>query len=265
MTTLVDGLGGSAAPASGARLLVVEDEAPTRRSLVMYLRHRGYRTDEAATAADALRSWDAQRPDAILLDLGLPDRDGVEIIARIRREATTPIIILSARGDERDRIDGLEAGADDYLAKPFSVDELNARIRAVLRRAGGAAAATDGRIRLGPVEMDPLRRAVTVDGNEVRFTRREYELLKVLLSNQGRVVTRERILRAVWGLAYASESQYVHVYVGRVRRKLADACGAAIADRLFETETGIGYRVASDEALRADRESDGPSGPEQSA
>ena len=234
---------------AGPRLLVVEDEEPTRRSLVTYLRHRDYRVDEAACAADALRLWSAQRPDAILLDLGLPDLDGVEVVYRIRREASTPIIILSARGDERDRIAGLDAGADDYLGKPFAVDELNARIRAVLRRAGGPAAQPDGTLRLGPVELNPLRREVHVAGNPVRLTPREYQLLHELLGRQGRVVTRERLLRAVWGPAYADASQYLHVYVGRLRHKLADAGAGPIAERLFVTETGIGYRVADAESL----------------
>jgi two-component system KDP operon response regulator KdpE len=233
----------------GPRLLVVEDEAATRHSLVAYLRHRDYRVDEADCAADALRSWDAHRPDAILLDLGLPDLDGVEVVHRIRREAATPIIILSARGDERDRIAGLDAGADDYLGKPFAVDELNARIRAVLRRAGGPAAQPDGKLRLGPVELDPLRREVRVAGNVLRLTPREYHLLEVLLGNQGRVVTRERLLRAVWGLAYTDASQYLHVYVGRLRRKLADGGAGSLAELLFTTETGIGYRVADETSL----------------
>jgi two-component system KDP operon response regulator KdpE len=236
--------------APGPRLLIVEDEEPTRRTLAAYLRKRDYRVDEADCAAEALRSWDAHRPDAILLDLGLPDLDGVEVVHRIRREAATPIIILSGRGEERDRIFGLDAGADDYLGKPFSVDELNARIRAVLRRAGGPGAEPDGRLRLGPVELDPLRREVKVAGNLVRLTPREYQLLQVLLGNQGRVVTRERLLRAVWGLAYTDASQYLHVYVGRLRRKLSDAGAGPVAERLFTTETGIGYRVADATSLQ---------------
>jgi two-component system KDP operon response regulator KdpE len=236
--------------AAGPRLLLVEDEEPTRRALAAYLRHRDYRVDEAACAVDALRAWEAQRPDLILLDLGLPDLDGVDVIRRVRREAATPIIVLSARGEERDRIGGLEAGADDYLAKPFSVEELNARIRAVLRRMGGQASEPDGRLRLGPIELDPVRREVRAAGNLVRLTPREYELLKVLLSNQGRVVTRERILRAVWGLAYTDASQYVHVYVGRLRRKLSEAGAGSLVEGLFVTETGIGYRVADAESLR---------------
>jgi two-component system KDP operon response regulator KdpE len=233
----------------GPYLLVVEDEEPARRSLAGYLRRREYQVAEAATAAEALRAWDGRRPDLILLDLGLPDAEGVEVIRRVRRDAATPIIILSARGEERDRIAGLEAGADDYLAKPFGVDELNARIKAVLRRSGGPAIAPDGSLRLGPVELDPVRREVRSAGNAVRLTPHEYELLKVLLSNQGRVVTRERLLRAVWGQAYTDAIQYVHVYVGRLRRKLAEGGGGAAVDRLFVTETGVGYRVADAESL----------------
>lgn len=235
--------------APGPHLLIVEDEEPARRALASYLRRRDYRVDEAATASDALRAWDGQRPDVILLDLGLPDRDGVEVIRRIRRESATPIIILSGRGEERDRILGLEAGADDYLAKPFGVDELNARIRAVLRRAGGAGSSPDGCLRLGPIELDPVRREVRVAGQVVRLTPHEYELLKVMLANQGRVVTRERILRAVWGLAYSDASQYVHVYIGRLRRKLAEAGAGPLAELLFVTEPGIGYRVADEGSL----------------
>jgi two-component system KDP operon response regulator KdpE len=238
---------------SGPALLLVEDEIGARRALAEYLDRSGYEVYAAGTAHEAMRLWDAHRADLVLLDLGLPDLDGVDVIRRIRREATTPIIILSARGDERDKIDGLEAGADDYLTKPFAMDELNARIRAVLRRAGGRDADASGRLTLGPIELDPVRRAVTVAGEPVRLTPREYELLKVLLSHQGRVLTKARLLRAVWGLAYADESAYLHVYVNRLRRKLSDAtgrAGGASIGGLIETEPGIGYRVADHDSLQ---------------
>jgi two-component system KDP operon response regulator KdpE len=238
---------------NGPALLLVEDEAGARRALAEYLGRCGYGVFEAATAQEAMRLWDAHRADLVLLDLGLPDLDGVDVIKRIRREATTPIIILSARGDERDKIGGLEAGADDYLTKPFATDELNARIRAVLRRAGGPDADVQGCLRLGVIEMDQVRRSVSVAGEPVRLTPREYELLKVLLSNQGRVLTKARLLRAVWGLAYAEESTYLHVYVNRLRRKLSAAAGAgtvgASIEGLIETEPGIGYRVADNESV----------------
>jgi two-component system KDP operon response regulator KdpE len=237
---------------TGPSLLIVEDEEPARHALAEYLERRGYEVHQADTAQEAIRQWDAHRADAVLLDLGLPDLDGVDVIRRIRREAVTPIIILSARGDERDKISGLEAGADDYLTKPFALDELNARIRAVLRRASGASADAAGCLRLGPIELDAVRHEVRVAGELVRLTPREFELLKVMLANQGRVLTRARLLRAVWGLAYADESSYLHVYVNRLRRKLSAALpadNAASLAELIETEPGIGYRIADHESL----------------
>lgn len=231
---------------AGPRLLLVEDDDAARRHLEAYLARTGYHVDEAGTAADALRAWDAHRADLVLLDLGLPDGDGVDIVRRIRREATTPIVILSARGSERDKIAALEAGADDYLTKPFGTDELNARIRAVLRRAVGPAGDAQGRLTLGPIELDVLRHAVTVAGTPVRLTPREFELLKVLLEHPGRVVTKGRLLRAVWGLAYSEESHYVHVYVNRLRRKLAAADPDGSVEDLIATEPGVGYRMAED-------------------
>jgi two-component system, OmpR family, KDP operon response regulator KdpE len=239
---------------TGPNLLIVEDEEPARRALAEYLERRGYDVCQAATAVEAMRRWDARRADVVLLDLGLPDLDGVDVVRRIRREATTPIIILSARGDERAKIDGLEAGADDYLTKPFAMDELNARIRAVLRRAGGPEADSTGCLRLGPIELDTVRHEVHVAGVLVRLSPREYELLKVMLSNQGRVLTKARLLRAVWGLAYADESAYIHVYINRLRRKLAAAAPASTLDGLIETEPGIGYRVADHTAIPATAE-----------
>lgn len=228
----------------GPRLLLVEDDPEARRLLETYLRRSGYRVDEAGTAVDAMRAWDAHRADLILLDLGLPDADGVDLVRRVRREATTPIVILSARGAEHDKIAALEAGADDYLAKPFGTDELNARIRAVLRRAAGPDADAQGRLVLGPIELDTLQHTVTVGGTPVRLTPREFELLKVLLAYPGRVVTKGRLLRAVWGLAYAEESHYVHVYVNRLRRKLAAADPGGSIEELIATEPGVGYRMA---------------------
>jgi two-component system KDP operon response regulator KdpE len=235
---------------TGPALLIVEDDEPARHALTEYLQRCGYEIYQAASALDAMRQWDAHRADLVLLDLGLPDLDGVDVIRRIRREATTPIIILSARGDERDKIAGLEAGADDYLTKPFATDELNARIRAVLRRAGGPDADAKGCLRLGPIELDGVRREVRVSGEPVRLTPREYELLKVMLSSQGRVLTKARLLRAVWGLAYADESAYLHVYVNRLRHKLSAAAPATSLEGLIETEPGIGYRIADHESLR---------------
>ena len=227
----------------GPALLLVEDDAPTRRAVAAYLEKHGYRIDEAADAREALRAWEARRADLVLLDLGLPDLDGVEVVRRIRREATTPIVILSARGEERDKVAALEAGADDYLTKPFGTEELHARIRAVLRRAAGPAADASGLLVLGPVSLDIGRREVRVGERPVELTTREYELLKVLLSQPGRVVTRQRLLRSVWGAAYAEEAHYLHVYVSRLRRKLAAADPTGAAGRIIVADPGVGYRV----------------------
>ena len=235
--------------AGGALLLLIEDDVPTRRALVANLVGHGHQVDEAGTAADGLRAWGDRRPDLILLDLGLPDRDGLAIIRQIRREAATPILVLSARGDEHDRVTALEQGADDYLTKPFGLAELRARIAALLRRAAGPLADAGGLLTVGPVTLDVARREVHVAEQLVELTPREYELLKVLLGRAGSVVTRGRLLRAVWGAAYSDESHSLHVYVSRLRRKLA----AAGAGELIVAEPGVGYRVLLPEsAIQAD-------------
>jgi two-component system, OmpR family, KDP operon response regulator KdpE len=234
----------------GPHVLIVEDDEPTRSAVGANLRGHGYRVAEAGTVADAMRSWDADRPDLILLDLGLPDGDGSTLIRRVRRDTTTPILVLSARGQEHDKVDALDAGADDYVTKPFGLAELRSRIAAVLRRAAGPGAGTDGAIELGPIRLDPARRVATVAGAPIDLTPREYELLKTLLANQGRLVTKQRLLRAVWGTAYAGEEHYLHVYVSRLRRKLAAADPDGSTRRLIVAEPGVGYRVAEAEAAR---------------
>ena len=172
--------------------------------------------------------------------------DGVEVIRRIRREATTPIIVVSARGREEDRVAALDAGADDYLTKPFGLTELHARMRAVLRRAAGPEADTEGCLRLGPVVLDVPRHEVRVGDAPVELTPREFELLKVLLSQPGRVITAGRLLRAVWGTAYSDEGHYLHVYVSRLRRKLAAADPSGAAAKLIVAEPGVGYRIVGE-------------------
>jgi two-component system KDP operon response regulator KdpE len=226
-----------------AHLLVVEDDEPTRRSVVANLAAHDYEVAEAPDGAEALRRWETQRPDLVVLDLGLPDVDGLSLIRRIRREATTPILILSARGEERDKVAALEGGADDYVAKPFGMAELRARIQALLRRAGGSSADAGGIVVLGSVRLDVARRSVSVNDAPVDLTPREYELLKVLLSQPGRLLTRGRLLRAVWGSAYAEEGHYLHVYVSRLRQKLAAADPSGATRDLIVAEPGVGYRV----------------------
>ena len=227
----------------GPGILIVEDDDALRSALRRDLVARGFHVDDVRDGREALARWEAHRPDAILLDLGLPDMDGTRLIRRVRREASTPILVISARDAEATKVEALELGADDYVTKPFGTAELHARLRAVLRRAGGAATDADGRVTAGPLVLDALRHEVTVDGLRVDLTPREFEVLRILLAHPGRLVTRGRLLRAVWGDAYSAEDHYVHVYVSQVRRKLAAADRAGALRTLIVTEPGVGYRV----------------------
>jgi two-component system KDP operon response regulator KdpE len=231
---------------TGPRLLVVEDDLVTREAVAGNLRDHGYEVQEAPDAASGLRAWDAGRPDVILLDLGLPDRDGLFVIRHVRREAATPILVLSARGQEADKIAALEAGADDYVTKPFGIGEVRARIIALLRRAGQATGEPSGVLRNGSIILDPTRRVVTVRGEPLALTPREYELLRQIMAAPGRVLTRGRLLRAVWGTAYSEEGHYLHVYVSRLRRKLEAADPGGDARDVVVAEPGVGYRVRED-------------------
>ena len=229
--------------AGGATVLIVEDDDETRRALVRELTARGYRTVEARDGRTAFERWSARRPDVVLLDLGLPDMDGLAVIRRIRREAATPIVILSGRYEEHEKVEALERGADDYVTKPFGVDELEVRLRVALRHAAGPVADAAGTIVVGPVELDQARHEVRVAGSLVDLTPREFEILRVLLSNAGRLVTKGRILRAVWGEAYQEEAGYVYVHVSQLRRKLTAAAPDQSVRDLIVTEPGVGYRV----------------------
>jgi two-component system, OmpR family, KDP operon response regulator KdpE len=232
------------ADVGGAHLLLVEDDSTVREAVAGNLAAHGYRIAQAPDAAEALRRWDAERPDVILLDLGLPDADGTTIIRRVRREATTPILVLSARGSEPDKVAALEAGADDYVTKPFGLAELRARVAALLRRTAGPTADPSGTIRHGPLRIDVTRRIATVDGVALDLTPREYELLRTMVAQPGRLLTKARLLRAVWGTAYADEAHYLHVYVSRLRRKLAAADRDGSIRDLIVAEPGVGYRIA---------------------
>jgi two-component system KDP operon response regulator KdpE len=227
----------------GPTILLVEDDEATRAALRRDLLARGYRVDDVADGVGALAHWDAGRPDAILLDLGLPDMDGTRVIRHVRREATTPIIVLSARDAEATKVEALEQGADDYVTKPFGMAELHARLRATLRRSAGPAADPTGRVTVGPLVLDAVRHEASVGGVPLDLTPREFEVLRVLLAHAGRLVTRGRLLRAVWGEAYSREDHYVHVFVSQVRRKLAAADADGALHDLIVTEPGVGYRV----------------------
>ena len=233
---------------AGATVLVVEDDDEVRGVLVRELGSRGYRVQEAADGRGALERWEASRPDVVLLDLGLPDMDGLEVIRRIRHDAMTPIVILSARFAEREKVDALERGADDFVTKPFGLDELHARLRVALRRAAGPAGDLDGRIVVGPLVFDAQRHEVHVGGQVVDLTPREFEILRVLLGEQGRIVTKGKLLRTVWGQAYQGEDSYVYVHVSQLRHKLAEADVSGALIDLIVTEPGIGYRVREPES-----------------
>ena len=236
----------SADRSDGPSVLLVEDDEATRTALRRDLVARGYRVDDVADGHAALARWEARRPDVVLLDLGLPDMEGTALIRRIRREALTPILILSARHGEATKVEALELGADDYVTKPFGMAELHARLRAVIRRAAGPAADPVGRIAVGSLVLDAGAHTVSVAGEIVELTPREFEVLRVLLAHRGRLVTRGRLLRAVWGEAYSGEDHYVHVYVSQVRRKLAAADHDGTLRGLIATEPGVGYRVRAD-------------------
>jgi two-component system KDP operon response regulator KdpE len=226
-------------PATGV-ILLIDDEAPIRRFLRAILTSHGYELVEAGTAADGIRLAATARPDVILLDLGLPDRDGIEVTQILRGWMQTPIIVLSARGQERDKVAALDAGADDYLTKPFGVDELLARLRVALRHAARALPGGEPVVAVGELRIDLAARRVTLAGAEVHLTPIQYGLLAMLARNAGKVVTHTQLLREVWGPHYQNETQYLRVYMGQLRQKL-EAIPAR--PRYLLTEAGVGYRL----------------------
>jgi len=221
-------------------LLVIEDESQVRRFLRSSLDATVYKLIEAATGEAGLAAAASQHPDIILLDLGLPDIDGIEVTRRLREWTETPIIILSARGQDPDKIAALDAGADDYLTKPFSLPELLARIRVAERHAQQFGDKKDAIFTLGDLRIDRASRIVTVGGEEVRLTPIEYKLLATLARKAGRVLTYQQLLKDVWGPRYATQKQYLHVYVGHLRNKLERD---PAKPRFLVTEPGVGYRL----------------------
>jgi two-component system, OmpR family, KDP operon response regulator KdpE len=218
-------------------VLVVDDEVSIRRFLKVTLTAQGYRVTEAATGQAALSLAATQKPDIIILDLGLPDIDGVKVTRSLREWAATPIIILSVRSSEADKIAALDAGADDYLTKPFSVGELMARIRASLRRAAGPP--SEPIFAVGDLRIDLGLRTITLSGKDIQLTPTEYELLRVLVSNAGKVLTHHFLLREVWGSGYEEEFHMLHVNVSNLRHKIEPE---PARPRFIITEPGVGYR-----------------------
>jgi two-component system KDP operon response regulator KdpE len=215
-----------------------------RRSLRAALTGHGYRLAEAETAAAGLTEAATRNPEVILLDLGLPDLDGLEFSRRLREWSRTPIIVISARGQEKDKVAALDNGADDYLTKPFGVEELLARIRVAQRHLQARAAGTEEPVfEVGPVRVDFARRQVFVDGGEIHVTPTEWRLLATLVRHAGKVVTHRQLLKEAWGPAYMSQTQYLRVYMGQLRHKLEKD---PARPRHFVTEIGVGYRLKVD-------------------
>ena len=222
---------------SGPRILVVDDEAQILRALRTSLQGAGYEVEVAATAAEALTKAAAHPPDGVILDLVLPDGSGTDVCRELRRWSRAPILVLSAVGDEQEKVAALDAGADDYVTKPFGIDELLARLRAALRRAD---APGDPVVELGELVVDLDQRSVTLRGEPVSLTPTEFELLRLFVRNEGKLLTHPTILREVWGPRYGAESHYLHVYVSQLRRKIEPD---PTRPRLLLTEPGAGYRL----------------------
>jgi two-component system KDP operon response regulator KdpE len=223
---------------SGARILVVDDERSIRRFLVTALGAQGFDVAEAADGQEALRRAVEFRPDLVLLDLGLPDLDGIEVTRRLREWSAVPVIVVSVREDESDKVAALDEGADDYLTKPFGAGELAARVRAALRRAASPAA--EPVLSCGDLSLDVARREVRVDGREVTLTPTEFDLLKALLQHAGKVLTHRQLLSRVWGPGYEHETHLLRVNVSNLRRKIEPEPGRP---RRLVTEPGVGYRL----------------------
>jgi two-component system KDP operon response regulator KdpE len=221
-------------------VLVVEDEPQMRRFLRASLTSHGFRLIEAGTASEAMALATSQNPEVILLDLGLPDDDGIALTRRLREWSSVPIIVVSARGREADKVEALDAGSDDYLTKPFGVNELLARIRAALRRANQSATAPGPVIEIGALRIDLARREVTLAGSALHLTPNEYRILALLARNPGKVLTHRQILKEVWGPAHTGETHYLRVYMAQLRRKIeADPA----RPQLLVTEPSVGYRM----------------------
>jgi two-component system, OmpR family, KDP operon response regulator KdpE len=222
---------------SATRILVVDDEPQILRALQLKLHGAGYAVETATTASDALVKASLRPPEAIILDVLLPDGRGTDVCREIRGWSSVPILVLSAVGEEAEKVAALDAGADDYVTKPFGGDELLARLRAALRRSG---ASTRPVVEVGELRLDLEKRLVTMDGRAVSLTPIEYDLLRLLAENEGKLLTHPTILREIWGPAYGEESNYLHVYVSHLRRKIEPD---PARPRYILNQPGVGYRL----------------------
>lgn len=227
---------------SKTRVLVVDDEAAIQRFLKPALEANAYEIASAGSVAEAMQRIATERPDIVVLDLGLPDGDGKEVIRSVRQWSDLPIVVLSARDRDSEKIEALDAGADDFVNKPFSIGELMARLRAALRHRMQRRAETPV-LRVGNIEIDSIRHRVKRTGDEVKLTPKEFDLLSILARHAGKVVTHRQILEKVWGPAHATDTQYLRVYIGHLRQKIETDPDDP---KIIVTEPGIGYRVAED-------------------
>ncbi len=226
-------------PAAQLVALVIDDEVQIRRLLKLSLETEGYLVFEAETGQEGLRAAVYRRPDVIILDLGLPDMDGTEVLKRLREWSKTPVLVLSVRQELEQKVTALDNGADDYLTKPFHAAELAARLRAIRRHSPPETA--DSVYQTGALQVDYSTRRVTIHGRDVHLTATEYALLRVLAQNHGKVVTHRHLLREVWGPQAEDQSQYLRVYMNHLRKKIETAEDAS---KLIQTEPGIGYRLS---------------------
>jgi len=225
-------------------VLVIDDEAPIRKFLRTGLESHGYRLVESATGKDALAQASTRAPDLVLLDLGLPDMDGLDVVKKLREWSATPVVVLTARGQEEDKIRALDAGADDYVTKPFSMGELLARMRVALRHRARVQTGEElTSVEAGPLKIDLEKRVVKVGREEIRLTPIEYRLLATLARNAGKVLTHDFLLREVWGPGYTEQHHYLRVYMAQLRHKIESD---PARPRFLITEPGVGYRLRSE-------------------
>ncbi|MHC1758262.1 MAG: response regulator [Negativicutes bacterium] len=222
----------------GLRVLVIDDEPQIRKLLRVSLGAHGYDVHESMSGMDSVMQAADIKPDLVILDLGLPDIDGKEVVRRLREWSDVPILILTARDQEKEKIDALDAGADDYITKPFSMGELLARMRVSVRRSTHTG--EDPVIQCGDLSIDLAQRRVTVDTQEIKLTPTEYDIIKILAQNAGKVLTHRQLLKAVWGDTYSDDTHYIRVYIGQLRRKIEPN---PTQPRYIITESGVGYRL----------------------
>jgi two-component system KDP operon response regulator KdpE len=224
---------------AGPKVLIVDDEPQIRRFLRASLQAHDYQVVEAENGKEAVRACTVQKPDLLILDLGLPDMDGLDVIKLVREWSAIPIIVLSIRSDDQDKIGALDRGANDYVTKPFSMGELLARMRVALRQ-GRVEGETGPIVTAGDIAIDLSKRLVTFAGSPIKLSRKEYDLLRILASHPGKVITHQQLLQEVWGQAYVEEMQYLRVYIGQLRQKLERD---PASPKHLITEPGVGYRL----------------------